>query len=123
MATHPKTSRKKAQILSFSFFILGIAYLAITQNWWPAIMLVFGFPIAFREYLLGRNYDAFVTIVVFLGIFLSVQFDYGWAVVLPVLFTVAGIYIFFRDFFHMVPETEVEEEEEVEKEIEEKDQK
>ncbi len=116
---HPIVSRKKAQIFSFILFILGIVTLAIFQDWWPGIMLAFGFPIALREFLLGKRYDALISLCVFSGAYVTVEFNIPWDILLPMIFIIGGIHIFFRDFFKTDPETEVEEEEEISQEIEE----
>jgi len=112
-------SRRKAQILAFIPFLLGIVLLIYLGKWWPSFLLVLGIPLAFREYLLGRKYDMFITLFVFLGIYITIQFDVGEKFFLPVLFTVGGIYIFFREFFGGTSITEAEEEEDLNKEIEE----
>lgn len=92
-------STKKAHALSFALFLIGLAILTLTKVWWPAIMLVIGLPLALRQRLLGRIYDTIVTLVVFVGIFITIQFKVKWDVLVPVLFTVGGLYIFFREFF------------------------
>ena len=50
---HPLTSKKKAQALSTAFFLLGLATLIFTDDWWPGIMLVVGLPLALRQFMLG----------------------------------------------------------------------
>jgi predicted membrane protein len=112
-------SSKKAQSLSFALFLIGLAIIALLKAWWPGIMLVVGLPLAFRQYLLGKHYDMAVTLFVFLGVFFTVQFNISWEILLPVLFTVGAIYIFFREFVQGSKKDEAEEEEELNKEIEE----
>lgn len=113
----PITSRKKAQIFSFILFAIGIVILAVFGDWWPGIMLAFGLPIALREYLLGKRYDALVSLSVFSGVFITVEFNIPWDIILPIIFIIGGIHIFFRDFFKTDPETEVDEEEEIAQEL------
>ena len=114
-------SRKKAHALSFALFLIGLAILTFTKSWWPSIMLVVGLPLALRQYLLGRMYDMIITLVVFIGVYITVQFQIKWDILLPVLFTIGGIYIFFREFFGPKKISEREKEEEKNKEIEEKE--
>jgi len=121
--THPLMSRKKAQALSLILFLFGMAVLVYTQSWWPSIMLVIGLPIALRQYLLGRSYDMAVSLFVFVGVFVTVQFDISWRILLPILFTLGGLYIFFREFFGGTSVTEAEEEEDLNQEIEEEQHK
>ena len=115
---HPLTSKKKAQALSTAFFLLGLATLIFTDVWWPGIMLVVGLPLALRQFMLGRTYDMYISLLVFVGTFITVQFDISWRIFLPTLFTLGAIYILFREFFGPDEMTEEEKEEEHEKEIE-----
>jgi hypothetical protein len=116
---HPITSRKKAQVLSTALFLIGLATLVFTDMWWPAIMLIVGLPLALRQYLLGRNYDTMITLLVFVGTFVTVQFDISWRIFLPVLFTLGALYILFREFFGPDETSEDEAEEALNHEIEE----
>lgn len=116
---HPITSRKKAQALSTALFLVGLATLIFVDIWWPGIMLIIGLPLALRQYLLGRTYDTMVTLFVFVGTFVSVQFDISWRVFLPILFTLGALYILFREFLGPDETTEEEKEEELNHEIEE----
>ena len=120
---HPYTSRKKAHALSTAIFLIGLAALIFTDLWWPGIMLVIGLPLALRQYLLGRTYDMIITLLVFVGTFITVQFDISWRVFLPILFSLGAIYILFREFFGPDETTEEEKEEDFNHEIEEKDRK
>ncbi len=115
----PKMSRKKAHVISFLFFIVGIGILLLMKSWWPSIALVLGISIAVRQYLLGRMFDMIVSLFIFLGIFITIQFDIHWRALLPILFTLGGIYIFFREFFGGKSVSESEQEEDLSYEIEE----
>ena len=115
-------SKKKSLSLTFALFLIGLAILTYTQTWWPAIMLVIGLPLALRQYLIGRIYDMIITLVVFLGVFITIQFNIKWDILLPVLFTIGGIYIFFKEFFGPNKTTEIEEEKDVAEEIKEEEE-
>lgn len=115
-------SKKKAQGTSLALFLVGLAILSYTQQWWPEIMLVIGIPLATRQLLLGKIYDMGVTLFVFGGVFLTIAFDISWEILLPVLFTTGGIYIFFRDWIESKSSL-AEEEENMNKEIEEQTKK
>lgn len=124
MSEHPPiTSKKKAQALSTVLFLLGLATLIFTQNWWPGIMLIVGLPLALRQYLLGRIYDAMISLLVFVGTFITVQFDISWQIFLPILLTLGALYIFFREFFGPDETSEEEKEEILNREIEEEQKK
>lgn len=117
--SHPMTSKKKAKALSFALFLIGIAILSIIGSWWPGIMLAIGLPLALRQYLLDRHYDVGITLFVFVGVFVTVQFNISWEILLPVLFTLGGIYIFFREYLESKTAPEEEIEEDLNEEIEE----
>lgn len=113
-----KTSRKKAHSIGFALFLIGIGLLFIFQSWWPAIALVIGLSIAVKKYLLHEFFDMIVALVIFIGIFVTVQFASSkW--VLPVLFILGGSYIFFREFFGGSSLPESDREEDLNHEIEE----
>jgi len=121
----PITSKKKAHALSTALFLIGLAILIITEMWWPGLMLAVGLPLALRQYLLGRTYDMGVSLLVFVGTFITVQYNISWRIFLPVLFTIGGIYILCREF--LAPdeeeEDEVDKDEDIQHEIEEKKKK
>jgi hypothetical protein len=122
---NPITSRKRARAFSAALFLICLATLILMEHWidlwWPGIMLVFGLPLALRQYLLGRTYDTIVTLLVFVGTFVTVEFDISWRVFLPVLFTLGAIYILLREMLEGPSSTEPEREEDVNHQIEEED--
>lgn len=120
---HPITSRKKAGALATALFLLCLATLVFTECWWPGIMLIIGLPLALRQFLLGRTYDTMVTLLVFVGTFITVQFDISWKIFLPILFTLGAIYILFREFMGPDETDEEEKEEMLNHEIEEENKK
>jgi hypothetical protein len=120
---HPLTSKKRAQAYCSALLLVGLAILALTEAWWPGIMLVIGLPLALRQYLLGRIYDMLVTLLVFVGTFITVQFDISWRVFLPILLTLGAIYILFREYVEANAENEEEREEDTNREIEERKKK
>lgn len=116
---HRIVCQKKAKRLSFALFLIGLACLSYVGVWWPGIMLAIGIPLSVKQYLLGKRYDVALTLFVFVGVFIFVQFDIEWKILLPVLFTIGGIYILFRDFLESGTPTEKEKEEDLNEEIEE----
>lgn len=114
-------SRKTAKIVALIIFLLGLALLTYFGNWWPGVMLVIGIPLAILQWLQGRHYDVCITLFVFGGAFVTVQFDIQWQILLPVLFTLGGIYIFFREYIES--RGEIEKKEEPEEELEEEEEK
>ena len=114
-----RTSLRRAQGISSALCLMGLAIVAYLHAWWPGIMLAIGLPLALRQFLLGRNYDMWVSLVIFCGVFIISQFDISWDLILPVLFAVGGIYILFREYFESKTESESEREEDINCEIEE----
>jgi hypothetical protein len=117
------TSRKRAKSISIALFLVLLATISYLKLWWPGIMLAVGLPLALRQYLLGRFYDMGVTLFVFIGVFITVQFDISWEILLPVLFTLGGIYVFFREYLENKELPEDEREEDLNEEIEEEQKK
>lgn len=94
----PLIMRKRAKVVALIIFILALVVVTYMKAWWPGIMLVVGLPLAVWQYLQGRLYDMGITLFVFVGAFATVQFDIQWEILLPILFTIGGIYIFFREW-------------------------
>lgn len=115
----PLMSKRKAHSLSFVIFLIGLAIITYFKYWWPGIMPGIGLPIALRQYLLGKRFDMIISLVVFLGVFITVQFSIKWEIILPVLFTIGGLYVFFKEFFGPKEIGEDEKEEDQNIEIEE----
>lgn len=117
------TSRRRASAISTSLFLIGIAIVAMIGSWWPGVMLAIGIPLALRQFLLGRVFDMYVSLFVFGGVFVTVQFDISWQVLLPIIFVLAAIYILLREFQEGKEHPEDIEEEDLNHEIEEKNEK
>ena len=115
----PIVCLKKAKGFAFVLFLAGLIILSYTGVWWPGIMIAIGLPLALKQYLAGKRYDVAITLFVFIGVFVTVAFDIQWQILLPVLFTVGGIYILCRDFLESSAISEEEKEEDLNEEIEE----
>jgi hypothetical protein len=85
-------------------------------------MLAIGIPLALRQYLLGRFYDAGLSLVIFGGAFFAAHFDFSWEVLLPVLLLIAALYILIREFCNPYDTTVAEDEESLSLEITEEDE-
>ncbi len=115
-------SKKKAKAYCTALFIVGLAILSYINLWWPGIMLVIGIPLALRQFFLSRYYDMAVTLFVFIGVFVIAQLSWSERVLLPVIFVVGAIYLFFREYFDSTTASEEEYEEDLNEEIEEDQQ-
>lgn len=116
--TRALVSKRKAKVFSVALFLIGLAVISYFDAWWPGIMLAVGLPLALRQHLLGRHYDMGISLFVFIGVFVTVQFDISWEILLPVLFATGGIYLLFREFLES-KEPLADEEEDMNREIEE----
>ena len=115
----PLVSRKKAQSLSSALVLIGLAIISYLDAWWPGIMIVIGIPLALRQFLLGKYQDMFLSLGVFVGFFLMAQFDISWRVLVPVLLTMAALYILCKEWVEGSTLSEAEKEEDRNIEIEE----
>ena len=106
---HPQASRRKVHIICSLMFISAVIIMAFTGLWWPGSLLAIGIPLALRQYLLGRYYDTAVSLVVFIGGFISIKYDILWEIILPTAFILGAIYILFREFTYSPKESEDEE--------------
>lgn len=116
---HPTVSYKRAKTLSTAVFLISLAVISYTNRWWPEILLAFGISLAFRQVLLGRAYDSFLSLVIFVGAYIGVTYEVSFEVLLPAMFLIAGLYLLIREFFSTKSAPEAEAEESLNKEIEE----
>ena len=116
---HPKVSYRRAKAISGSLFLIGAAILLLTDNWWPNILLVIGIPLAIRHYLLGRTYDMFLSLAIFGGGFIASGWDIKWDILAPVILVIAALYMLAREFFDPELYSEAEDEESLNREIDE----
>lgn len=91
-------SKNKAKALSLGLFIVGLAIMFLSAKWWPGIMLVIGLPLALKQFLNSRHYDAFISLFIFVGFFIITNFNINWKVLVPVLFILSAIYTLCREW-------------------------
>ena len=94
----PLIAKNRAKALASALFLIGLAVVFFIDEWWPAIMLVIGIPLALRQFLLGRFNDAAVSFFVFVGFFIIAQFDISWKVLVPIIFIMAAVYILCKEW-------------------------
>lgn len=112
-------SRKKARYIAFFLFLGLLVAISWSSYLWPGILLAICLPLSLRQYLLGRHFDAAISLFVFGGAFITVAFSISWEILLPILFSIGGLYIFFREFILENELNESEKEEDKNHEIEE----
>jgi hypothetical protein len=110
-------SEKKASHITGGIFLILLAFLSITNTWWPGILLVLAIIVGLRQLFRGKYYDVLLSMVIFGGLFIIFQLKIKMAVLVPVLLVVAGIYIISREFVQPDEPTEEEIEDEIQHEI------
>ncbi len=116
------TSKKRAEAISLSVFFIGLGIVSILGTWWPSIMLVIGISLALRQLLLGKFYDMIVSLIVFIGVFLTNQFRLTWKVVWPVVFFTCALFVLIREYVDVKTEEEDQHEEDIAHELEEEEE-
>lgn len=112
-------SSSRAKGFSIAAFLLGLGIISITDNWWPEIMIVTGVALALRQLLLRKYYEAFISVIVFFGIFFTNKYTFSWKVVWPVVFFVSALFVLMREYMDAKLASEDQCEEDLNHEIEE----
>ena len=113
------TSSNRAKGFSIATFLLGLGIIAITNNWWPATMLVIGISLAVRQLFLRKYYEMCVSLIVFVGIYIVEAWDLPWQTLLPVIFFTSALFILTREYVDSKLASEDQKEEDLNHEIEE----
>ena len=107
----PRVSYARATYWSFMLFLITIGCVAISDAWWPGVVLIVGVPLAARQFLVARYRDSIITMIVFVGSFITIVYDIDWELFLPALFVLGAFYLFFNELTLYSTETEKEVEE------------
>lgn len=94
----PIASKQRASATFNGLLLIGLGILFFTNTWWPGILLVIGIALAVRQFLRGRYYDTVLSIVIFAGLFIGSLFNWSFSYFVPVLFTLAGIYLLYSEW-------------------------
>lgn len=92
-------AKGKIDAISTGALLICLGVLFYTHLWWPGILVAIWIHLALKQYLSGRIFDLIVSSFVLLGLTFIASTRIDWAVVLPVMFVVGGIYLIFREFF------------------------
>lgn len=92
-------SKRKTDAIANGIFLISLGALFYTNFWWPGILLAIWASLAARQYLSGRLYDLFISSAILLGLFVVSLVKLDWAVLMPILFVIGGLYIIFREYF------------------------
>ena len=113
----PLVSRYKADKLALAVVLLGLAILSYSESWWPGLALALGASLFVKRLFEGKYYEAILTMALFGAVFASVKYNTSW---ITALFLIAALVFVFQAFMN-TPADEIEEEEELEKELDEDD--
>lgn len=90
--------KKRAEALTTALFLVALAVLVFTGVWWPGIMLAIGLPLALRQYFLRRTYDMCITLFVFVGTFITIQYNINWKILLPTILCVSAFFVILKEW-------------------------
>jgi predicted membrane protein len=113
------TSSSRAKGFAIAIFLIGLGIISITDNWWPEMMLVIGASLAIRQLFLRKYYEMMISIIVFLGIFVTNKYTFSWKVVWPVIFFTSALFILMREYVDAKLASEDQKEEDLNHELEE----
>lgn len=105
----PTSTHQKADAISTGMLLIALGILMYTGAWWPGILLGIGASLMTRQYFLGKYYDILLSALIFIGLFCFFYFTINWLIILPVLFTIAGIFLIFQEYFFTPKEIDDEE--------------
>lgn len=95
----PILSKRKSDAIANGAFLIALGVLFYLNAWWPGVLLAVWIWLGLRQYLTGRKYDFFISSFILLGLFVISWLQLDWAILMPILFIVGGIYIVFREYF------------------------
>jgi len=110
--THLRISQNRVRAITSALFLLGLAILAFTGQWWPGILLVIGISLAIQKLLMKKFLESFLLVVIFVSAFLVsyMGIDYTgfaykifWRVFLPIIFLLGAISTLLREFYPKKP--------------------
>jgi hypothetical protein len=113
------TSSKRAKGFSIAVFLIGLGIVSIVGELWPGIMLVIGASLVTRQILLRKYYETGISVIVFVGIFVTEQYDLNWKAIWPVLFFTSALFVLMREYVDSKLASEDQKEEDLNHEIEE----
>lgn len=96
MAT-PLFPKRKADMISNGVFLILLGSLFYTGQWWPGILFAVGLTFALRQYLTGRRWDFFVTLVLMGILGVLTLAGKAFSFLFPILLIGAGLYLVMKE--------------------------
>ena len=119
----PLLSHRRAHSLAGALLLVGLALLSFLGSCWPALLLVLGIPLALHQWLLGRRYDSWISLLIFGGGFVLSCLSTPRQILLPILFLTSAFYLLLREWVEESPLSEEEMDEDLNHQIEEQEDK
>ncbi len=113
----PVTTHSRANTIAAGVFLICLGFLFYTNWWWPGILLAIAVSTSIKDYLRGRIYDMVLSIAIFGGLFAFFYFNADMTVAVPVLLTLAGIFLIVRELYFRKPRTSEDRTEDVSQQI------
>jgi uncharacterized membrane-anchored protein YitT (DUF2179 family) len=114
----PLASATRANSLAMLALLGGLLAIAFSSFYWPLILLTVGISLSVRRMLLGFPYEAALTLLVFIGLFITLRYNLDWTAILTVALSCAAITLLFREVYGLYRHSSDWRIEEQEKEIE-----
>ncbi len=93
----PPLPQKKARAYSLAFMLLILAIITYWNVWWPGVLLAIGLPSALKQGLMKKYADMSVSLIVFVGSFIAVQFGMGGKIIAAILLFSGSLYVFIKE--------------------------
>ncbi len=91
-------TEKKAKAWSLALLLFILAIITYWNFWWPGVMLAIGLPKALKHGLMKKFTEMSIYLVVFVGIFITVQMGMGGRIIAALLLFFGSLYHFIKDF-------------------------
>ena len=91
-------SHKKTRGFCAALFLVGLAFLAYFQTFWPWILVVIGTVLGFRGIALGKIYDGIFNFSTSIILTITYEMKITWSYVLPVILVIAAIYEIYKAY-------------------------
>jgi hypothetical protein len=96
----PIVPKSVANAVFISLSVGSLFYLVYHEIWWPSVLLALWLSLSARQLLTGRKCDFALTSAVLLSLYVTESFALDYALFVPVVLSITGVYILFRELFY-----------------------